>query len=257
MAFIKTAKKDFTYNEYITTINKIVSKEGITLVKIRKSDRYPGRHEGTTIISDPREPDHKLVYDYIKKKQQLISNIDKKVLMPTPRNSFHLTLLGITYEALHEKLLSEGRIDDAVKCVKSIIKTFKPIGFAPKMRIAGFTPFKDAIVAIMKPVDERSYQALIDARKTIVDNKCISLFEMGLKSKAPAVFHITTHYFVHDMDEVVRESLNAKLADMNSQLDLDSPTMNLSYFIYTEFHSLKRFKRMEGSSVLRFESEIL
>ncbi|MCX5726639.1 MAG: hypothetical protein NT030_05630 [Candidatus Saganbacteria bacterium] len=239
---------DSNYFRYKKALSDKLMPCGISGSPFIKTDRYPMRYEETTIITDPRDRSHELIYKFISEKQNLISN-KIRGLMKTPVTSFHMTLLGVTQGEFHKDLAESKGINEVIARANKVLGSYKPPGFAPKFILKGFFPMVDVIEAGLEPWAEEDYNALINLRNTLLNDPV--LYKFGVKDEEPGTFHITTHYFVKN--ETDRLALNSVLIDLNKDI-LDHPSLfEISYLIFARYKNLRSFRRIDNSPIIRFK----
>jgi hypothetical protein len=237
---------DLKYRDYLSNVKNRLSPNGIALSPIGISKRYPSRFEGTTIISDPKSSAHTDAYKVLQNYQAKIS-VGNCGLASTPVSSFHMTLLGITHAQLQANSVESGNMPKIIDRVNLLLGSINP-SITPHFMIGGFTLLTDAVVAPLYPLNEESYESMINIREHLLGDPTLKAY--GITS-GPVTFHITTHYFVGDT--INRQRLNASLNKANTDmLSIDPVIYPIDYLMFTAYSNLDSFQRIAGSSILRF-----
>ena len=226
---------DETYQDYINRVARqtLPASHNTQLKSIQSSPKFvegkPANFPGYTIITPLKNKDsvNTEFYNHLETLQQkLQQNTDSDLLIALPPETFHLTLVDLIWENAYSHAVEED-INFEQELRKEIQVIFEQYqqALAPAKSIAwqllGLVIRPRAIVACLVPKDRESYEAIIQLRRSIYQNK--TLMGLGIEQQYDYTAHVTLGYFgeiINNSDRLVNiiSEINDRLMETEEQI---------------------------------------
>ena len=226
--------------KYLSALQHI--KESPKFKPDRTGNRKPVSFPGYSVITPTGENDLKNT-EFRKHLQecqtQLLQEMPSDLLVPLPPDSFHFTLADLIWDGAYEQAIAipnreaelQDRIADSFAQCDHLI-TGKPIYW----QVVGIMVSNRSIGVLLVPVDEQSYDRIVQLRRAIYQNQ--GLIALGIEQQYHFTGHITLAYFGQIPDSLDRDRLSHQLTEFNNQW-MDNPQK-----ILVERAELRKFEEM-------------
>jgi hypothetical protein len=223
---------------------------------VRQAAAFPGY----TLITPPaeEESENSAFYGKLQIYQQELLQlpVNRDLIVPVPPASFHLTLADLIWdnafldareknpqfdEELHSRL---GEIFQQYQ--QSMTNRNHPI----KWEMLGLILMPRAIAVCLVPKDQRSYDEIIQFRRTIYQNP--KLIALGIEQHYHFTAHITLAYFGEIPSDLDRTKFSTLLSGLNQQWLLNLPEFSIDRVELRKFDDMTHYDRQPNWPVLQF-----
>ncbi|PHJ65458.1 hypothetical protein VF14_20075 [Nostoc linckia z18] len=223
---------------------------------VRQAAAFPGY----TLITPPaeEESENSVFYGKLQIYQQELLQlpVNRDLIVPVPPASFHLTLADLIWdnafldareknpqfdEELHSRL---GEIFQQYQ--QSMTNRNHPI----KWEMLGLILMPRAIAVCLVPKDQRSYDEIIQFRRTIYQNP--KLIALGIEQHYHFTAHITLAYFGEIPSDLDRTNFSTLLSGLNQQWLLNLPEFSIDRVELRKFDDMTHYDRQPNWPVLQF-----
>lgn len=183
---------------------------------------------GYSVVTPPRKEDTQngSFYENLEQCQkQLLELLDEGMMVPMPGETFHITIADLIWENafldarsknpdFEEKLRSRIR--------ESFSKCQPELKEGPKIwwQILGVMVRSRAIAVCLLPLNESSYEQILQIRRSIYQNS--ELIALGIEQQYNLTAHVTLGYFTKTPEKLDGAGFAEGLSTINDQW-LDSP----------------------------------
>ena len=196
-----------TYQAYINRVAQLTSPTAFSaqIQMIQQSPKFVDGQAtsfpGYSVITPPSNEDQINQEFYSKVKliqQQLLEQIESDLIIPLPPESFHLTLADLIWGNSYQHAVEENaefednlrsQISHSFQQYQSLGQEFNNI----QWQLWGLSIRPRAIMACLAPKDQESYDAILNLRHCIYQNK--DLIGLGIEQQYDFTAHITLGYF--------------------------------------------------------------
>jgi hypothetical protein len=221
---------DETFQNYINRVTQLVlpANQQIQIQNIQQSPKFELGEAvyfpGYSVITPPEKEDssNQDFYEQLTDLQkQLSEKLEGNLLIPLPRDSFHLTVADLIWDSNYRQAIKENpHFEEELR--KQIEISFQQYqGTLTKKKVMvwqllgiGIRP--RAILACLVPQDRESHEPIIDLRRSIYQNR--ALFGLGIEQQYDFTAHITLGYFNEIPANLNRDRLIETLSQINDQL---------------------------------------
>lgn len=258
---------DETYQTYINRVAPMTlpASHKAQLENIQKSGKFSGDQPvffpGYTIITTTCQDDYgnSEFYEQFKKYQrQLVEKLPKGLMIPVDTQSFHLTIADLIWDKGYESAISNDPDFDA-KLKQEIAVTFdeysqkfnqsQPL----KLQLLGLSIFPRALVALLVPEDEKTYDYILQLRRYIYQNR--DLINLGIEQRYDFTAHITLGYFSEISPELDRHEVSKILSEFNEQfMETEAPVLTVETVELRKFDNMNNYYRQPDWPVIKFSS---
>lgn len=218
---------DETYQDYINRVARQTLPESheTQLKSIQSSPKFvagkPAKFPGYTISTSLGQKDtaNQEFYTHLTELgQELKANVNSESLILLPPETFHLTLADLIWEnsyrqAIKEDVNFEAKLRQEIKATfaeyQPEISQVKPIAW----QLLGLAIRPRAIVACLLPKNRESYEAVVQLRRAIYQNR--TLIGLGIEQQYDYTAHVTLGYF----GEIDNNQMSDRLLDIISTIN--------------------------------------
>jgi hypothetical protein len=215
---------------------------------------------GYTLITPPaeEESENSAFYGKLQIYQQELLQlpVNPDLIVPIPPASFHLTLADLIWDnAFVDAREQNPQFDRELhSCVAEIFQQYQqsmtnrnhPI----KWEMLGLILMPRAIAVCLVPKDERSYDEIIQFRRTIYQNP--KLIALGIEQHYHLTAHITLAYFGEVPSDLDRTNFSTLLSQLNQKWLSNLPEFLINRVELRKFDDMTRYYREPDWPVLAF-----
>ncbi|MFN6565124.1 MAG: DUF1868 domain-containing protein [Nostoc sp. ChiSLP01] len=223
---------------------------------VREAASFPGY----TLITPPaeEESENSAFYGKLQIYQQELLQlpVNPDLIVPVPPASFHLTLADLIWDnAFVDARETNPQFDRELhSCVAEIFQQYQqsmtnrnhPI----KWEMLGLILMPRAVAVCLVPKDERSYDEIIQFRRTIYQNP--KLIALGIEQHYHLTAHITLAYFGEVPSDLDRTNFSTLLSQLNQKWLLNLPEFSIDRVELRKFDDMTRYYREPDWPVLQF-----
>lgn len=223
---------------------------------VREAAAFPGY----TLITPPaeEESENSAFYGKLQIYQQELLQlpVNRDLIVPVPPASFHLTLADLIWDnAFLDAREKNPQFDEELhSCLGEIFQQYQqsmtnrnhPI----KWEMLGLILMPRAIAVCLVPKDQRSYDEIIQFRRTIYQNP--KLIALGIEQHYHFTAHITLAYFGEIPSDLDRTNFSTLLSGLNQQWLLNLPEFSIDRVELRKFDDMTRYDRQPDWPVLQF-----
>ncbi|ERN40298.1 hypothetical protein KR51_00032440 [Rubidibacter lacunae KORDI 51-2] len=261
---------DEAYGTYVERAGRLTQKTvyHAQLDNIQESPKYerdergyyhPAAFPGFSIVTPlaGEDVDNPKFYGQLQDAQiQLLRQVSEDLLVPVPPASLHFTLADLIWaDAYREATAASQEFDEQIQAC--VAKSFAEFARQPGERgtlqwqVLGLMLRPRAIVAVLLPRDERSYERLLSLRRAIYQNE--ALLNLGVEQQYLFTAHVTLGYFGAIPPELDRVTLCELLAATNDRwLEAEPQVFDIKRAELRRFTDMEHFSRTEKFPTLEF-----
>lgn len=256
---------DETYQDYINRVARQTLPESheTQLKSIQSSPKFvagkPAKFPGYT-ISTPlgkEDPANGEFYHHLTELQQEIQeNLGQDLLIMLPPATFHLTLADLIWEnsyrhAIEEDPNFEAELRKEIKTTfekyRQTISVLKPITW----QLLGLVIRPRAIVACLVPKDRESYEAIIQLRRCVYQNR--ALIGLGIEQQYDYTAHVTLGYFGEIENKQINNRLLKIISKINTRLvEVKEQILTINQFQLHKFDTMIDYYREPDWAIVKF-----
>ena len=249
---------DLSFKDYLNKVQERCSRSGWQSIcsQVKQSPKYhkrsPVDFEGVTLMTpmgtyDPHATD---LYTYLAQIQTLVKNKYKSILIPVPEHTFHITgadLIAGPHFEHHTQSASSiesyiGHVKRALSSLPlehSFSETVNSQASSCVWSYYGLTLFETALVALLVPQNEESYQSIVHLRNTLYSNE--SILDLGIRRPLPFMAHVTLAYFdgpppYPQLEQLTEDLLPFSKENSNQKIDYAWSCLQLHRFPHMEVY---------------------
>ena len=196
-----------TYQAYINRVAQLTlpATYSAQLQTIQQSPKFVDGQAvffpGYSVITPPtnEDPINQGFYDQVQLiQQQLLEQLESDLLISLPPESFHLTLADLIWGDTYQQAINENaefedklrsEINNSFQQYQNLEQNFKNI----QWQLWGLSIRPRAIMACLAPKDQESYDAILNLRRCLYQNK--GLIGLEIEQQYDFTAHITLGYF--------------------------------------------------------------
>lgn len=228
---------DDTYQVYLNRVVRQTLPERYlsNLQHIQESPKFKADESGTSkpvhfpgysVITPTWKDDLKNpeFYQHMQECQtQLLQQIPGDWLVPLPPESFHFTLADLIWADAYQQAIATPKWQDDLHAkMANIFEECSHLGNGEPIhwQVFGIMVSNRSIGVLLVPVDEQSYERIVQLRRAIYQNQ--GLIGLGIEQNYDFTGHITLAYFGKIPPTLDREALSVTLTEFNNQW-IDNP----------------------------------
>ena len=205
---------------------------------------------GVSIITPPQEDDatNKGFYQQVASLQQsIVKQLQPGFIVPLPPESYHFTIADLIWEQDYRQAVAEKDDFEAElqQQVRSSFQQYQENYQKPspiQWQLLGIAIRPRAIMACLAPKDQASYQAIIELRKAIYQNK--GLMALGIEPQYDFTAHVTLGYFDRVTPNLNRTELCVIISQISDRLlDSEPIVMTVDRVELRKFDNMLRYYR--------------
>ena len=252
---------DLSFKDYLNKVQERCSRSGWQKMcsQVKQSPKYRGRNpvdfEGITLMTpmggfDPHAGE---LYAQLSQVQALIKHKYQSTLIPVPENTFHITGADlIAGPRFDEYTRQSSSVETYIEHVKGRLASL-PLKHSFSDTISaqpssclwsyyGLTLFETALVALLIPQNEESYQSVVHLRNTLYSNE--TLLDLGIRRPLPFMAHVTLAYFdgpppYPQLEELTQDLLPFSKENLTQEITYAWSCLQLHRFPHMEvYHGL-------------------
>ncbi|MEA5533130.1 DUF1868 domain-containing protein [Crocosphaera sp. XPORK-15E] len=245
---------DETYQIYVNRVASLTlpATYQTQLKNIQKSPKFqegqPIAFPGYTILTPPYQDDsvnEEFYHQLTLVQQELLAQIEPKILIPVPPESFHLTVADLIWDDSYRLAVqTDGEFDQKIQ--QRIAESFNnyqksnPDPIKIEWQIVGLLLFPRALGVGLVPCDELSYNKIFELRRAIYQNE--DLIALGIEQQYHFTAHITLGYFAEIPLELERNSLESILLSFNDQwMEKDPQILTIEQVELRKFEDMSNY----------------
>ena len=254
---------DETYQDYINRVARqtLPASHNTQLKSIQSSPKFvagkPANFPGYTIITPLKNKDsvNRDFYSHLEILQQkLLQNTDSDLLIALPPETFHFTLVDLIWENAYTHAVEKDTNfeQELRKEIQLIFEQYQQ-AISPAKSIAwqllGVVIRPRAIVGCLVPKDRESYEAIIQLRRSIYQNK--TLMGLGIEQQYDYTAHVTLAYFGKVINNSAR--LSNIISEINEQLmETEDQILTIHQAQLHKFDNMVHYYREPDWAVIKF-----
>ncbi|MGK7915876.1 MAG: DUF1868 domain-containing protein [Prochloraceae cyanobacterium] len=238
-----------TYNHQLENIQASPKFEGEVAVS------FPGYSIITPIWQDDSE--NSAFYHNLQEfQQQLLEQLDSRLIIPVTPASFHLTLADLIWdsayrEAVRENPEFEGQLQKNIATIFEEYRESVAIGHPSRWQLLGLMIRPRAIMFCLVPKDEQSYNPILQLRRYIYQNS--DLMGLGIEQQYNFTAHITFGYFGEITANLDRDRLTKTLSSFNDRwLESEPQILSVERAELRKFDDMLSYYREPDWPILDF-----
>lgn len=254
---------DETYQTYINRVAPLTLEATYQtqLQNIQTSPKFtgdePAPFAGYSIITPPALEDQdnaKFYQDLEGFRQQLIKEVEPKLIVPVPSDSYHFTIADLIWDgAYRDACQNNPNFEQQLKeCIRESFQNYQQSsvsGGLSQWQILGLLIFPRALVVALVPRDESVYEEIAQLRRSIYQNS--GLISLGIEQQYYFTAHITLGYFGEIPSHLDRDRLASLLSSFNDQwLENDPQIFTIKKVQLRRFKDMTCFERESDYPVL-------
>lgn len=222
------------------------------------SDGKPLPFPGYT-INTPGETDaaNQAFYQHLQQTQaDLVTLLGEELIIPLPPASFHFTAADLIWDTSYRHALAENTDFEAQLC-QHLGESFTqyeqalPARSPIQLQLLGLLLRPRAIGVVLAPIDEGSYQRMMQLRRAIYQNS--DLIALGVEQQYPFTAHIPLAYFNPIPENLDRAQLYEQLLNFNDRwLGATPQILSSSQAMLQQFDDMTCFKCQPHFPTVKF-----
>ncbi len=206
---------------------------------------------GYTLITPPaaEASENSTFYATLQAYQQELLKlpVDPDLIVPVPPASFHLTLADLIWDSAYRDACEKNpEFEQQLRdCVAEIFQEYQQSltqGSQPiYWQVLGLIILPRAVGVCLVPQDERSYEQIIQFRRTIYQKS--QLIALGIEQHYHFTAHITLGYFGKISSDLDRTNLSNLISQLNQQWLLNSPEFLIHRVELRQFNDMTGYYR--------------
>ncbi|MBF2017332.1 MAG: DUF1868 domain-containing protein [Rivularia sp. T60_A2020_040] len=224
----------------------------------RKAASFPGY----TLITPPHGEEDSINSSFCSKlrgyQQELLQlPCCSDLIIPLPPDSFHLTLADLIWDNAYRDASGKNPdFDQQLRsCFSDIFQQYQNSVAAknpPRWQILGLMLMPRAIAVCLVPLDQNSYEQIINLRRAIYQNP--KLIALGIEQQYHFTAHVTLGYFSDIAPDLNRVNFATMLSELNQQWADNLPEFTVHRAELRKFDDMTRYYREPDSPVLVFDN---
>ncbi len=210
---------------------------------------------GTTIVAPPsgEDPVNQAFYQQLHAiHQTLVDSLPPDLLIPLPSDSLHVTLADLlwadTYVQAREQPGFEEKLNGEIA---DVFQTYPHSKNGPlRFQTLGYMVMPRALGICLVPDTEAAYERLMLLRRSLYQQQ--TLLGLGIEQHYHLTLHITLGYFGRVPDDLDRESLSDRLAQLSQTALVPLPEFVVQRAELRRFDNMTSYEREPGWPVLEF-----
>ncbi|MEB3216810.1 MAG: DUF1868 domain-containing protein [Nostocales cyanobacterium 94392] len=264
---------DDNYQTYMNRVARMTLPEAYTsqvqhLKESPKFASHPGGERkavsfpGYTLITPPHGEEDSINSTFCSKlrgyQQELLQLPScSDLIIPVPPDSFHLTLADLIWDSAYRDARETN--PDFEKqlgsCFTDIFQEYQN-SVTPKnsskWQMLGLMLMPRAVAICLVPLDENSYEQIINLRRAIYQNP--QLIALGIEQQYHFTAHITLGYFGEITPDLDRVNFATMLSELNQKLTDNLPEFTVHRAELRKFDDMTRYYREPDSPVFVFDN---
>lgn len=256
---------DETYQDYINRVARLTLPAACSsqLQTIQPSPKFSAEKAtsfpGYSVITPPGKEDRRNQDFYTQLEnlqQQLSQQLEPKLLVPLPPESFHVTLADLIWDQSYRQAIAENANFES-ELREQIAESFQQysqsaeIGSPLNWQLWGIVARPRAIMACLIPKERESYEPIIQLRRSLYQNS--GLIGLGIEQQYDLTAHITLGYFGHIPPNLNRDRLCITLSQINDRLiETEQPTFVIEGAELRKFDSMVKYYREPDWAAVSF-----
>ncbi len=254
-----------TYQAYINRVAQLTlpATYSAQLQTIQQSPKFVDGQAvsfpGYSVITPPSNEDRINQGFYTKVQliqQQLLKQLESDLIIPLPPESFHLTLADLIWGDSYQQAVSENtefedklrlQINHSFQQYQNLEQNFNNV----QWQLWGLSIRPRAIIACLAPKDQESYDAILNLRRCLYQNK--GLIGLGIEQQYDFTAHITLGYFNKISPDLNRAQLCIIISQIaDSLLDGEPAIMKILSGELRKFDNMIHYYRQSDWSTISF-----
>ncbi|MEA5592871.1 DUF1868 domain-containing protein [Rivularia sp. UHCC 0363] len=219
----------------------------------KKAVSFPGY----TLITPPHGEEDSMNSTFCSKlrdyQQELLQMpICSDLIIPIPPDSFHLTLADLIWDSAYRDAIATNPDFEAQlkSCFDDIFQQYQN-SVTPnpsKWQMLGLMLMPRAVAICLVPLDENSYEQIINLRRAIYQNP--KLIALGIEQQYNFTPHVTLGYFSEITPDLDRANFATMLSELNQKWTENIPTLTVSRAELRKFDDMTHYYRKPNFPVL-------
>ncbi len=260
---------DDNYQTYLNRVARMTLPEAYTsqVQHLKESSKFAPHPEegrkavsfpGYTLITPPlgeEDSTNSTFYSKLQGYQQeiLLLPIGSDFIIPVPPDSFHLTLADLIWDnAYRDAMENNPDFEQELRsCFDDIFQQYQnsvTLQNPPRWQMLGLMLMPRAIAVCLVPVDQNSYEQIINLRRAIYQNP--KLIALGIEQQYNFTAHVTLGYFGEISQDLNRVNFATMLSELNQKWIDNLPTLTVHRAELRKFDDMTRYYREPDSPVL-------
>ncbi|MDB9306883.1 DUF1868 domain-containing protein [Nodularia spumigena] len=228
--------------------------------RLHSGSRQAAPFPGYSLITPPAQAEAKNSTFYTKLQsyqQELLQlPVDSDLIVSVPPVSFHLTLADLIWDSAYlHACEKDPEFDQQLRsCCAEILQQYQesmtnatnPI----QWQMLGLIVMPRSVGVCLVPQDERSYEQIIQFRRTIYQNP--QLMALGIEQHYDFTAHVTLGYFGKVSPGLDRTNFSTMLSELNQQWLLNSPEFLIHRVELRKFDDMTHYYREPDWPSLNF-----
>lgn len=256
---------DETYQIYVNRVARLTlpATYETQLQNIQKSPKFKNGQAvsfpGYSVLTPPHQEDllNGEFYDQLTTtQQQLLEQLEPKIFIPVPPESFHLTLADLIWDTSYQASIQDDpNFDDKLKnSIRDSFEKYQNLEVERgkiQWQLLGLLVFPRALVMGLVPCHELSYEKIVQLRRAIYQNS--DLMALGIEQRSHFTAHITLGYFDEIPAKLDCDRWANLLSSINDQwLGTEPQILTIEQVQLRKFEDMTNYLPVDHNPIVEF-----